>query len=140
MIIDFHVHTAFYETKTESYINLLKDSYGDRLDWLIKTYSSPEAFLGLMDEAGIDYAVVLAELAPITTGIVDNDYVAGSPVQASTPIPSPDRTRSSKGWSVITVFKGSSFTPRTSFTTPMIQRSIRSTQRPRNWRYPYRFT
>jgi len=43
---------------------------------MIKTYSSPEAFLGLMDEGGIDYAVVLAELAPITTGISDNENVA----------------------------------------------------------------
>lgn len=76
MIIDFHIHTVYYETKTESYMDLLKGSYGDRVDWLIKTYSSPEAFVGLMDEAGIDYAVILAELAPITTGIVDNVYVA----------------------------------------------------------------
>jgi len=43
---------------------------------MIQTYSSPEAFLGLMDEGGIDYAVVLAELAPITTGISDNENVA----------------------------------------------------------------
>jgi len=43
---------------------------------MVRTYSSPEAFVGLMDECGIDYAVILAELAPITTGISSNEYVA----------------------------------------------------------------
>ena len=76
MIIDFHVHTAHYQSMTRSWLDLLRQQWGDRLDWMIQTYSSPEAFLGLMDEGGIDYAVVLAELAPITTGISDNENVA----------------------------------------------------------------
>jgi len=76
MIIDFHVHTARYQSITRSYMDLLRRQWGDRLDWMIQTYSSPEGFLGLMDEGGIDYAVILAELAPITTGISDNVYVA----------------------------------------------------------------
>ncbi len=76
MIIDFHIHTAHYQTKTPSYIDLLRRQWGDRLDRIIQTYSSPEAFIGLMDECEIDYAVILAELAPITTGIADNEYVA----------------------------------------------------------------
>jgi predicted TIM-barrel fold metal-dependent hydrolase len=75
MIIDFHVHTAYYETTTEAYDELVRRAWGDRTEWMIQTYSSPEGFLGLMDEAGIDYAVILAELAPITTGIADNAYV-----------------------------------------------------------------
>lgn len=76
MIIDFHVHTAYYQTITEAYKNLLQGGWGDRYDWMVQTYSSPRAFVGLMDEAGVDYSVILAELAPITTGISDNDYVA----------------------------------------------------------------
>jgi predicted TIM-barrel fold metal-dependent hydrolase len=76
MIIDFHVHTARYQSMTRSWLDLLRQQWGDRLDWMIRTYSSTEAFLGLMDEGGIDYAVVLAELAPITTGISDNENVA----------------------------------------------------------------
>jgi len=75
MIIDFHVHTARYKIMTSAFHDLLQKAWGDRLDWMVKTYSSPEAFLGLMDEAGIDYAVILAELAPVTTGIADNEYV-----------------------------------------------------------------
>jgi len=76
MIVDFHVHTAYYKTMTDSLLDLMQDAWGDRMNWIISTYSSPEAFLGLMDEAEIDYAVILAELAPITTGIADNEYVA----------------------------------------------------------------
>jgi hypothetical protein len=75
-VIDFHVHTAYYETMTQSYLDLLRRQWGDALDEMIRKYTDPGAFLGLMDECGIDYAVILAELAPITTGIADNDYVA----------------------------------------------------------------
>jgi len=76
MIIDFHVHTAYYRSRTPDYKELLHQGWGDRLDWMLQTYSSPEAFVGLMDEAGIDYAVILAELAHITSGIAANEDVA----------------------------------------------------------------
>ena len=76
MIIDFHVHTARLKIATSAVQDLRQKAWGDRLEWMVKTYSSPKAFLGLMDEAGIDYAVILAALAPITVGIADNEYVA----------------------------------------------------------------
>ncbi len=76
MIIDFHVHTAYYRSRTPAYMELLRQAWGDRMDWMLETYSSPQAFVGLMDEAGIDYAVILAELAPITSGIAANEDVA----------------------------------------------------------------
>jgi len=61
---------------TQSYLDLLRRQWGDGLDGMIRRYSSAEAFLGLMDECGVDFTVVLAELAPITTGIADNESVA----------------------------------------------------------------
>ena len=76
MIIDFHVHTAYYQSMTDSYDGYIRSKWSDRMEWMIETYSSPGGFLGLMDEGGIDYAVILAELAPITTGIANNEYVA----------------------------------------------------------------
>ncbi len=76
MVIDFHTHPTFYQSVTKSYFNFLRRRWGERTDWMIRVYSSPEAFLDLMNECGIDYAVVLAELAPITTGICSNEYVA----------------------------------------------------------------
>ena len=76
MIIDFHVHTAHYDITTPALRDLRQKVWGDRMEWMVKTYSSPQAFLELMDEAGIDYAVILGAQAPITAGIVDNEYVA----------------------------------------------------------------
>jgi predicted TIM-barrel fold metal-dependent hydrolase len=75
-IIDFHVHPAYYQSMTQSYLDLLRRQWGDGLDQMIRSYSSATAFLGLMDECGVDFAVILAELAPITTGIADNESVA----------------------------------------------------------------
>jgi predicted TIM-barrel fold metal-dependent hydrolase len=76
MIIDFHVHTAYYRSMTDAYLELLRKGWGQSLEWMTETYSSPENFLALMDQAGIDYAVILAELAPVTTGTAENAYVA----------------------------------------------------------------
>lgn len=76
MIIDFHVHTAYYRKRTQDYLELLRQGWGERMDWMLQTYSDPQAFVGLMDEVGVDYAVILAELAPITSGIAANEDVA----------------------------------------------------------------
>lgn len=76
MIIDFHVHTAYYDTRTQSHRDLLHKAWGDRLDWMLQTYSTPEAFVELMDEAGINAAVILAERAPVVSGIASNEDVA----------------------------------------------------------------
>jgi len=87
MIIDFHVHTAYYRSRTPAYMELLRRGWGDRMDWMLETYASPEAFVGLMDDAGIDYAVILAELAPITSGIAANEDVAQFCAQSPRLIP-----------------------------------------------------
>jgi len=75
-VIDFHVHLARYQSMTQSYLNLIRRQWGDRWEEMSEKFSRPEVFLKLMDECGIDYAVILAELAPITTGIADNESVA----------------------------------------------------------------
>ncbi|MBU1276054.1 MAG: amidohydrolase family protein [Proteobacteria bacterium] len=76
MVVDFHVHTSVYEQPTQSLEGLVQKAWGERKEWMEKTYTDPLAFLELMDQSGIDYAVILAELAPITTGIASNEYVA----------------------------------------------------------------
>jgi predicted TIM-barrel fold metal-dependent hydrolase len=35
----------------------------------------PQNFLNFLSREGVDYAVVLAEVAPLTTGVVDNEFV-----------------------------------------------------------------
>jgi hypothetical protein len=86
-IIDFHIHPAYYQSMTQSYLDLLRRQWGDGLDDMIRKYSSAKAFLGLMDECGVDFAVILAELAPITTGIADNESVAQFCSESSRLIP-----------------------------------------------------
>lgn len=76
MVIDVHTHLAFYRSTTESYRALLRAEWGQRADWLTTHFAAPANYLCLMDECGVDYTVVLAELAPITTGICTNEDVA----------------------------------------------------------------
>jgi len=75
-IVDFHIHPVRYQSMTPSYLSFLRKQWGDGLEEMMRRYSSPETFLGLMDECGIDFAVILAEIAPITTGIADHESVA----------------------------------------------------------------
>lgn len=75
LVVDFHIHLARYESVRPSVIARMREAYGDATAGLIEQYSSPDAFLRLMDSAGIDYAVVLAEISPITTGIASNERV-----------------------------------------------------------------
>jgi predicted TIM-barrel fold metal-dependent hydrolase len=75
-IVDFHIHPVRYQSMTPSYHSFLRKQWGDGLEEVMRRYSSPENFLGLMDKCGIDFAVILAEIAPVTTGIADNESVA----------------------------------------------------------------
>ena len=75
MIIDFHLHTAIYDPPTQSLDDLIKVQWGNQSQSMRDEYGDPKAVLKLMDKVGIDYAVILAELAPITTGIASNEYV-----------------------------------------------------------------
>jgi hypothetical protein len=59
-VIDFHVHLARYQSMTQSYLDLIRRQWGDRWEEMSERFSRPEVFLKLMDECGIDYAVILA--------------------------------------------------------------------------------
>lgn len=74
-IIDFHVHLASYEQPTRSLRSYVEQYAGIDLDSFARRWGSPESYLAYMDANGVDYSVVLAELAPITTGVADNDRV-----------------------------------------------------------------
>lgn len=74
-IIDFHTHSVYYETMTEGYKKFLTDQGDRNLPEFIKKYKSPREFLNLLDENRVEYAVVMTELSPITTGMVGNDFV-----------------------------------------------------------------
>jgi len=74
-VIDFHFHAGLYH-----------DLHPWVIDWLKETVPDPAAYVSgiltregiarFLRENGVDYAVVLAELSPITTGMVSNEQVA----------------------------------------------------------------
>ncbi len=77
-IIDFHVHLAQYEPFSDSAYEFYLKSYpsADAYKAFRDKYKNPVEFTGLMDESGVDYAVLLAEVAPLTTGIATNEMIA----------------------------------------------------------------
>jgi len=75
-IIDFHVHPIYYEQYCAQAEEWIKEQQS-AADWMsfVERYQQPENFSRFLDENGVDYAVVLAELSPVTTGTCTNEYV-----------------------------------------------------------------
>ena len=75
LVIDFHLHAGIYH-----------ELHPWVLDWMRTNIEDPETFVGevltpegierYLLENGVDYAVALAELSPITTGMLNNEEVA----------------------------------------------------------------
>lgn len=76
-VIDFHVHLSKYEYFSVDAFNFFASAFPSRDEYvkLCDKYSDPQAFLQLMDTNGVDYSVILAEIAPLTTGIATNEMV-----------------------------------------------------------------
>ncbi|MFQ5693984.1 MAG: amidohydrolase, partial [Nitrospinota bacterium] len=72
-VIDFHCHMASYENVTEGYAAYLERLSGISYGALVGRYGSPEGFLRLMDDNGVDHAVILAETSPISAGFATNE-------------------------------------------------------------------
>lgn len=82
-VVDFHVHTALIEEGRPGYLAHVADNQGVDFDSFVAQYGDPGRFLGYLDANGVDYAVILAALTPVTAGVARNEYVAefcaGSP-------------------------------------------------------------
>lgn len=74
-IIDFHVHTTYYEQFNSSVIKWFESVHGKAWNETFSLYKDPGHFCEHIRECGIDYAVVLAELTPAATGICTNEYI-----------------------------------------------------------------
>jgi len=77
-IIDFHVHIAGPGNLKPWVISYFEDyGKGSGAEKVITQEGrmDPGALVDLLQENGVDYAVILAELSPITTGIVSNEEV-----------------------------------------------------------------
>lgn len=73
--IDFHVHLGLYTSYQPWVTEWLKQAHPVGFEDYIKHYNDPGAFEELLTSEGVDYACVLAELSPITTGVCTNEQV-----------------------------------------------------------------
>jgi predicted TIM-barrel fold metal-dependent hydrolase len=74
MVIDFHVHAGKPEDWDPSVAEDLRDIYPDVSDAVNLTYP-PEKLLSILKSHGVDRAVILAEMAPLATGMITNQWV-----------------------------------------------------------------
>lgn len=74
-IVDIHVHTTSTENTPETFAEYMAAHVKGDLHAFVEEFSRPERFLQVLDENGIDYACVLAEIAPVTSGTATNEYV-----------------------------------------------------------------
>jgi len=75
IVVDFHIHPVPSEAHIpESFRSFVENAQQNLAD-LRKNYGEPRQLLDLMDQAGVDYSVVIAEEAPITSALVTNEEV-----------------------------------------------------------------
>ncbi|MGB9905606.1 MAG: amidohydrolase family protein [Desulfotomaculales bacterium] len=75
-VIDFHVHPVYYERYCASAAGWIAQRQGGGDFWaFVQKYSDPAEFARYLAENGVDYAVILTELSPVTTGTCPNEYV-----------------------------------------------------------------
>ena len=69
-VIDFHIHILPRDRLYGSVQTWMQNFVPEPLGPYLERICSPQATLAMMDEAGVDYGVILAELNPITAGIL----------------------------------------------------------------------
>lgn len=76
-VIDFHVHLADYISYRESAYKWLAQAFESEQEYekFRVMNSNPDNFCETLKQHGVDYAVILAEVAPLTTGIATNELV-----------------------------------------------------------------
>jgi len=76
-VVDFHLHAYDFPINAPGeFVEFMDKQLGSSFAKFTEQYSTTESYLALLDEAGVDYGIVLAELAPITSAIGGNDTVA----------------------------------------------------------------
>jgi len=75
LVIDFHFHAGLYHDYHPWVIEWIKTQM-ENAEAFIQEVLTPEGIIRYLDDSGVDYAVALAELSPITTGVLSNEEVA----------------------------------------------------------------
>lgn len=73
--IDFHIHLGVYSEYKPWVTDWIRRSHPVGFDEYIARYSDPGEFEELLASEGVDYACILAELSPISTGLCTNEQV-----------------------------------------------------------------
>jgi len=74
VVIDFHLHVAKYNM-WKPWVHEYMKSVNPKIYEDFDAFMTPRNILKLLDNEGIDFAVLLAEIAPLTTGIVENEFI-----------------------------------------------------------------
>jgi len=74
VVVDFHIHVAKHHM-WHPWVHGYMRSVNPRVYENFDEFMTPKNVLRLLDEEGVDVAVILAEIAPLTTGLVDNEFV-----------------------------------------------------------------
>lgn len=88
MIIDFHVHVSRPEHEHDWIVEFMQSQFDGDLLEVIEQVLTPAGIRSFLQENRIDYAVVLAEVCPITTGTCSNEYTIDF-VRRANAIPDP---------------------------------------------------
>jgi hypothetical protein len=83
MLIDFHVHVSRPEHEHPWVLEFMQSQYHGDLTSLANRVLTPTGLRPYLQEHGVDWAVALAEVCPITTGVVTNEFVAALCAEAN---------------------------------------------------------
>ena len=75
LVVDFHIHVGLYHDLHPWVTEWMKNKVPDA-EKLAREVLTPQGIVRFLRENGVDYAVALAELSPITTGTLTNEAVA----------------------------------------------------------------
>jgi predicted TIM-barrel fold metal-dependent hydrolase len=75
MVIDCHTHMVRYESFTPGYRRFLENYRPDYFGAFMERYDNPANVDAMLEAAGVERAVVMAEPTPLTTGMASTEYV-----------------------------------------------------------------
>ncbi len=96
MLIDFHIHVSRAEHEHAWVLDFMQGQYpGGDLHALLDSVLTPGGLRPYLQQHGIDWAVALADVCPVTTGLTTNEFVAElcTPANAQPDPPSGPRGR-----------------------------------------------
>jgi predicted TIM-barrel fold metal-dependent hydrolase len=83
LLIDFHIHVSRPEHEHPWVLEFIQKQYEGDILALAERVLTPEGLRPHLQQHGIDWAVALAEVNPITTGVTGNEWVAELCAQAN---------------------------------------------------------